>query len=215
MRITSSPGSVSAKQGVEDRVAVAVGDDDLAVGVVLRAAPARDQLGDRLLHLVEPGERAGRSSPRRGRSPRVWPRRRPDAAGCRCRSSRAAARRGPTRPPPPRGRCRTRDAVQPPSHQAIIGDARLVRAANGHRHRQENQGVGCPRSQHHGPWRVCRSGGPSGTRTAAWASVLAPDPSRARAKRFGAARSTAPPRSAPGSARSAFPGTPVTNDPFS
>ena len=44
------------EKGVEHGGAVAVGDDDLAVGVVLRATPSRDQLSDRLFHLVEPGE---------------------------------------------------------------------------------------------------------------------------------------------------------------
>jgi hypothetical protein len=46
-----------SEKGVQHGGAVAVRDDDLAVGVIQRAAATGNQVGDRLLHLVEPGER--------------------------------------------------------------------------------------------------------------------------------------------------------------
>ena len=57
MRIDLVTGVSETEQGVEHRVALAAGDDDLPPSVVARPATALDVGGNRLLEVVTAGER--------------------------------------------------------------------------------------------------------------------------------------------------------------
>ena len=133
------------------------------------AAPPRRaiEVGDRLLHLVEPGERQVASSRRRDRSRRVSPRPRRGAAECRCRSSRAAARRGPTRRLPRPGRSRTRECRRAacPSGDHLAGQPRSARDVPLARHQPSRR-----------PARKKTKSRPKAARVCAWMEAAGIEP---------------------------------------